>query len=244
MAKMTKTEARELRSLVRSEYGVLKSEISQRRTQVVNEVREELLSLSKKDVAVATTKIERLEAKAQDFKKDADKSLESVTKKIDKLTKAFEEEKEKYNIAVAKLRKQERNVREQLTEDASVLIEEGRTVLAGLDKDGVIVKNPHGAYYGDSKASVLDINTAKGEITLLVAKDLETKDFKERYAKAQQLISKQASDVQSHLHREEQDMVRELTLNTLESDQAVAFFHNMPDISELIPAPDIKQLTA
>lgn len=244
MAKMTKTEARELRSLVRSEYGVLKSEISSRRQQVTGNVRDELLALSKKDIAVATTKIERLETKAQDFKKAGDKSLEAVMKKIDKLNKDFEEQKEKHLAAVGKLQKQERNIREQLAEDAKVLIEDGKTLLKELDKDGVIVMRPQGSYHGDSNAGVLAIGTDRGEISVVVSKELETKDFKEKYAKAQQLIAKQAQDVQSALHREEQNMVRDLTLNTLESDQAVAFFHNMPTVSELIPSPDVKQLTA
>src|SRR5688572_6052062 len=165
MAKMTKTEARELRSLVRSEYGVLKSEINQRRTQVTQEVRDELLALDKTRIAVATNKIERLETKAQKFKEACEKDLSVTQKKGDKLTKEFELVQEKYNAEMAKLHKKERGLREEFAEQAKELEEEGKQLRKELEDDGFIINNIRGSYYNDANAGLVKLNVAKGDIS-------------------------------------------------------------------------------
>jgi hypothetical protein len=60
---------------------------------------------------------------------------------------------------------------------------------------------------------------------------------KASYEGARTAIYRQSRLVERTLDRDEQNMIRDLTLTTLSSEEALAFFHDIPTVEDLLPAP-------
>jgi hypothetical protein len=170
MAEMTKGERAELRTAVRLQFKVLRSDVFQRRAEVV----------------------------------------ESLVEEIDK---DYERDFENEQRTVSQVR--------TIAENAAI---EARKV---IEANGLFLK--------DGAGSIIQANLGSG--------------FAERKRisvtrKAERSVDSQVAKALAELDRQEATMLRQLTLDGIESDAARKFFDGIPTVSALVPMSRLAELEA
>jgi len=172
---MTKTEAKEIRTLVKSEYAFLDQELGGQTNRI------------KSDIRTA------MEAEAEAALVGARKRTDALRKKGQKLAT------------------------------------EAHELLRQLQAEGFEL----GGYRSD-------------ELFTFEVKDsnLEVKTVKSRLKRANDIVDQQVHDARRGLKVNENEAVRNLTLNMCSSDEARGYIENIPQLSALVSMPDLKKLTA
>lgn len=171
---MTRTEARDLKALVRSEYRVLGDEVQRRAMELTREAEEWY--------------------EAQQA--DTDKALKPFQRRLAKLEREFKAE-------VKKLTKE-------------------------IEATGLVLSPA--PYNNKAEFAYTEVNWSRWTAT-----EVGGKTFRD----VEHAIYMETHRVERELERTEQNMIRDLTLRTLGSDEAVEFFHSIPTAETLLPRPDV-----
>lgn len=164
---MTKTDRKELTSVVRSEFKILRNELRNREMQLASKIRAEL------------------EAEAKDATQEAIAAAAALEERAD-----------------------------QLERDATALVREMRE--QGLEPQGY-------------RGSIIRIDFDNR---------WQAKDIDRRVQQQLNAIKTQRGAAELQLDRNEQDLVKELSVGALETEEAKTFLAKIPTLDQLLPAPE------
>ncbi len=164
---MTKTDRKELTSVVRSEFKILKEELRNREMQIASKIRDELEAESKEVVQIAIDRAAEIERKSK-----------------------------------------------ELEAEAAALVDEMRR--EGLEPQGY-------------RGSIIRIDFDNR---------WQAKDIDRRVQRELNNIKTQRGAAELQLARNEQDLVKGLSVGALETEEAKAFLAKIPSLDQLLPSPE------
>lgn len=195
--------------------------------------RTELRRILKARFEILRSRLQTRETEVRNaLKEQLEKEHKDAIKEAERRTRALEAKR-------AKLLKEVDEFKGKMRVKAETLRAEGDTLAEEMKDKGVVLKTRR--HYGETNARVVKVsmdNWASEDYFIEIQNEWTPSELAEKVNKAYQQIAEEAGLHKLDLDLRELELSEELAIGALASDEAKGFLGKIPNIDNLLPAPN------